>query len=166
VLRWLAVRRARTSARATVARCGGPPIAIAGADPSLCVDGNELELVRLLTNLLENAARYTPTDGRIIVSVSRAGARIRVVVADTGCGIAPEHLPHLGQRFYRADPSRSRTGGGIGLGPSICLSIVAAHGGTLGIDSTLGQGTRVTVDLPLPSDGEPPGAVETWGGAG
>ena len=110
--------------------------------------GDEHDLVRLFTNLFENAVRYTPGPGKIFVTIGRTGEKVSVVVADTGIGIAPEHLPHLGERFYRVDAARSRPDGGTGLGLSICKSIVAAHGGTMTIDSIVGEGTTVTVLLP------------------
>ena len=71
-----------------------------------------------------------------------------ITVADTGVGIAPEHLAHLGERFYRVDSARARRDGGSGLGLSICRSIVEAHGGTLAFASVPGVGTTVTVTLP------------------
>jgi two-component system phosphate regulon sensor histidine kinase PhoR len=73
---------------------------------------------------------------------------VRIVVADTGEGIKSDHLPRLTERFYRADPARSRSQGGSGLGLAICQSIVDAHRGTLQIESKLGVGTAVTVLLP------------------
>jgi signal transduction histidine kinase len=118
------------------------------ADPALCIYANEGEIVRLLTNLLDNAARYTPADGRITIAARREHDLVRITVTDTGAGIAPEHLVHLGERFYRADASRSRPEGGTGLGLSICKSIVEAHGGTIAFQSIVGVGTMVTVLLP------------------
>lgn len=123
-------------------------------DPHLTVRGNENELTRLLTNLLDNAVRYTPPGGTITVSAHAGAAGPNAPpqtvfrVADTGVGIAPEHLAHIGERFYRADASRARADGGTGLGISICQGIAAAHGGTLHIDSEPGAGTTVTVRLP------------------
>ena len=69
-------------------------------------------------------------------------------MADNGIGIAPEHLPHLCERFYRVDSARSRPDGGTGLGLAICQSIAEAHGGTLEITSAVGKGTTITVALP------------------
>lgn len=106
-------------------------------------------LFRVLVNVLGNAIRHTPLSGTVRVEVAETpdGAWIRV--SDTGEGIAPEHLPHLGERFYRVDTARSRQAGGTGLGLAICRSLVEAHGGTLEIRSQLGRGTAVTIHLPL-----------------
>jgi signal transduction histidine kinase len=134
------------------------PIRIEAPDASLCVHGNEDEMIRLFANLLKNAVRYTPPEGCITVTAVRDGSDARVSVTDTGIGIPPEHLPHLGERFYRVDPARSRLDGGTGLGLSICKSIVEAHGGTIAFESEAGVGTTVTVTLPvadLPGDGHP-----------
>lgn len=116
-------------------------------DAALAVFGNEAEIVRLFTNLLGNAVKYTPPEGCITVTAA-AGDMVRVTIADTGPGIAPEHLAHLGERFYRVETSRARAEGGTGLGLSICKGIVDAHGGTIAFQSKLGVGTRVTVSLP------------------
>ncbi len=131
-----------------VARTGVAPIRLCIPDETLLVMGNEAELIRLFTNLLDNAARYTPSDGQITVSATARGSNLVVTIADTGCGIAAEHLPHLGERFYRADSSRARPAGGTGLGLSICKSLAEAHGGHLAFQSTPGVGTVVTVTLP------------------
>lgn len=131
---------------------GSAAIALAGSAPGLCVVGDEEALTRLFTNLLQNAVRYTPGDGRVTVTASREGAVASVLVSDTGIGIAPEHLPHLGTRFYRVDTSRARQDGGTGLGLAICRSIVATHGGELTIESRVGTGTTVHVTLPAGED--------------
>ena len=117
-------------------------------DEALSTPGNEEELVRLFTNLLTNAARHTPAGGRISLNARHEGGGVVVTVADTGDGIAPEHLPHLGERFYRVDSARARLDGGTGLGLSIARGIVEAHGGAMAFASTLGKGTTVTVTLP------------------
>lgn len=111
--------------------------------------GDAHALSRVFLNLLENAVRYTPKKGLISVELSREGQNCVVVVRDTGAGIDPEHLPHLTERFFRADDARDREKGGTGLGLSICDSIVRAHGGELSISSVVDQGTTVTVRLPL-----------------
>lgn len=115
---------------------------------TLTVTGNQSELARLFRNLLDNAVRYTPAEGAITVTARSRQNVVIVTVTDTGSGIAPEHLPHLGTRFHRVDASRTRPTGGTGLGLSICRSIVEAHGGTLTFASQLGVGTTVTVVLP------------------
>jgi signal transduction histidine kinase len=126
------------------------PIRIELPDPSPAVPGDRSQLVRLFSNLLENAVRHTPPDGRIVVSVAEQPPGLVVRVADTGEGISPEHLPHVCERFYRVDAARTRRQGGTGLGLAICASMVEAHGGSLAIDSVVGRGTTVTVRLPGP----------------
>lgn len=118
------------------------------ADPHLTVRGNEGELTRLVTNLFDNAVRYTPPGGTVTLSARAENNAVVLRVADTGIGIAPEHLAHIGERFYRVDAARARADGGTGLGLSICQSIAAAHGGSMTMDSTPGVGTAVTVRLP------------------
>lgn len=139
------VARARNSVR----RDNMAPIRLCIADESLSIRGNEDELARLFANLLNNAQQHTPPDGNITVTVSRHRDEAVMTVEDTGSGIAPEHLPHLGERFYRVDSARARVDGGTGLGLSICKSIVDAHHGGLRIDSEVGRGTTVTIALPL-----------------
>lgn len=127
---------------------GHAPIALSLPQRHLQVQGDAHALVRLFGNLLENAARHTPPEGCITVTAEASGDWVNIQVADTGEGIAPEHLPHLGERFYRAEAARSRTGGGTGLGLAICRSIAEAHGGRLTVESIVGQGTTVRVALP------------------
>lgn len=124
------------------------PIRIELPETPLGVRGDSHHLVRLFVNLLENASRHTPAEGQITVSAREAAGEVEVRVRDTGEGIAPEHLPHVCERFYRVDSARARAQGGTGLGLAICRSIVQAHGGTLRIASELGQGTTVEVTLP------------------
>ena len=116
--------------------------------PALRITGDPHHLLRLLTNLLENAFRHTPADGRITFTARQRPDATVLEIADTGEGIAPEHLRHLGKRFYRADAARTRQHGGAGLGLAICRGIAEAHGGALTIASTPGCGTTVTVTLP------------------
>jgi signal transduction histidine kinase len=125
----------------------------------LTVPGNRDELARLLCNLIENAVRYSPPDGDVRISGRQEGEAVAVSVSDGGPGIAPEHLPHLGERFYRVDAARARPDGGTGLGLSICKSIVEAHHGAIRFDSVVGQGTTVTVRLPL-QEGRAPESAE------
>ena len=118
-------------------------------DASLMVRGNRRLLATLFGNLLSNADRHTPPEGRIAIGVRREGDAAVVAVDDTGEGIPPEHLPYILGRFYRADDSRSSEHGGAGLGLAICQSIATAHGGSIRIRSEVGRGTVVTVTLPL-----------------
>ena len=124
------------------------PIELQQSDLSLTVWGDGSHLIRLFTNVLNNAAQHTPREGRITVFVEEDADVVRVMVTDTGGGIAPEHLSRLTERFYRADEARARTQGGTGLGLAISQSIVEAHHGTLTIESVFGEGTMVTVTLP------------------
>jgi signal transduction histidine kinase len=110
--------------------------------------GNPEQLRRLLFNLLDNAIKFTPVGGSIDISVSCQNDEARVVVSDTGIGIAPEHLPHIFDRFYRADSARSRQTEGNGLGLSICRSIAEAHGASLEVESTVGEGTQFALRMP------------------
>jgi signal transduction histidine kinase len=112
------------------------------------VDGDEVRLAQVLANLLANALRYTPAGGRISLGNRREGNTVAVTVADTGQGIPPDDLPFVFNRFYRADKSRSEESGESGLGLAIVKALVDAHGGTIGVDSTLGNGTTFTVNLP------------------
>jgi len=114
-------------------------------------------LYRVLSNLLDNAVHYTPEESEITLSVdteceSSSSAHVRIVVADTGCGIDAGQLPHIFDRFYRADASRDRQTGNAGLGLPICKSLVESHGGQISVESILGSGTRFTVELPLLRD--------------
>lgn len=105
----------------------------------------------LVSNLIMNAVQHSPQDSEVLVQVrwsSNAAERAMLTVQDFGTGIAPESLPHVFERFFREDPSRSRETGGAGLGLAICKSIVENAGGTIEIQSAKGEGTTVTVLLP------------------
>ena len=104
-------------------------------------------------NLVSNAVLYSGPRGRVKVVARRAGGRVEVEVADNGCGIAPEHLPHLFDRFYRVESSRSGTDGGFGLGLTIARRIAELHGGTLELTSQVGVGTRALLSLPAQLEG-------------
>jgi two-component system, OmpR family, phosphate regulon sensor histidine kinase PhoR len=103
---------------------------------------------QVLTNLLDNSLRYTPAGGRIVCRSRVDGEGIAVSVADNGTGIARDHLPRIFERFYRADPSRSREEGGTGLGLAIVKHIVEAHGGRVSAESERGIGTTITCWFP------------------
>jgi two-component system heavy metal sensor histidine kinase CusS len=103
-------------------------------------------------NLVANALAHTPKGGRVEISAAVAHGRLKVAVHDTGRGIPPEDLPHVFDRFYRADKARSGASSNVGLGLAVVRSIARLHGGTVVIDSELGQGTRVVVETPVGRD--------------
>jgi two-component system phosphate regulon sensor histidine kinase PhoR len=111
------------------------------------IKGDLFKLEQMLVNLLDNAVKYTDR-GEITVSVDVQDKRVRIQVRDTGIGIPKDDIPHVFERFYVVDKSRSRKFGGTGLGLSIVKHIVLLHNGTIDIESALGKGTSVTVTLP------------------
>ena len=117
--------------------------------PQVSVSGDQMRLTQLLVNLVDNAVRYTPSGGVVNVAVERERQWAILRVTDTGAGIAAEHLPHVFERFYRADPARARADGGAGLGLAIGQWIAQAHGGQISVASELGRGSAFTVRLPL-----------------
>jgi signal transduction histidine kinase len=123
------------------------PIHLQLPEVSCTVLGESGQLVRLFTNLIENAVRCTPLQGEIHLVATTTEEYVDISVGDTGVGISPEHLPHLRERFYRVDDARTRGEGGAGLGLSICQSIVDAHGGNMSIESIVGYGTTVRITL-------------------
>jgi two-component system sensor histidine kinase BaeS len=125
-----------------------PRQVIAHVGNAVYVDGDPDRLRQVIANLVSNAVR---AGGEITVRVWAEGGRALLSVSDTGTGIAPEHLPHLFDRFWRADSARSRTGGGSGLGLAIVKQIVTDHGGTVSVVSRPGHGSTFTVSLPLVS---------------
>ncbi|MEV4311588.1 HAMP domain-containing sensor histidine kinase [Actinocrispum sp. NPDC049592] len=132
---------------AQVAAVHPRPLAVeTSGDLQLTAD--PVRLRQAVGNLVTNAIQHTPPDGRIVLRGRRAGGEIVLEVSDTGSGIAAEHLPHVFDRFWRADPSRSRATGGRGLGLAIVKHLVEAHGGTVTVDSGPGAGTTFTLRLP------------------
>jgi two-component system phosphate regulon sensor histidine kinase PhoR len=124
---------------------------IAPSTPPVLADGDRLRQV--LINLVDNAIKFTTAGGRVMVRASAADGSgrpgfVEIAVEDTGIGIPAQDLPRLTERFFRVDKARSRELGGTGLGLAIVKHIVGAHGGSLAIESTLGQGTTVRVTLP------------------
>ncbi|MEJ2556887.1 MAG: HAMP domain-containing sensor histidine kinase [Anaerolineae bacterium] len=105
-------------------------------------------MAQVLENLVNNALRYTPEGGRIVLSVEANAGTIKLRVQDNGVGIAAEDLPYIFDRFYRSEKSRPRQGTESGLGLAIAKSIVEAHGGSLWVESALGEGTTFTIALP------------------
>ena len=112
------------------------------------IPGDVDQLAQVLQNLIENAIKYGKAGKRVIIAIEASGSGLHIDVIDHGEGVAPEHLPRLTERFYRADRSRSRAEGGTGLGLAIVKHIVGRHRGRLAITSTLGKGTKVSVILP------------------
>lgn len=124
-------------------------------DPNIKLHGAEEELRSVFSNLIDNAVRYTPAGGRIDIAWRATGEGAEFAVSDTGVGIAPQHIPHLTERFYRVDVGRSRETGGTGLGLAIVKHVLQRHEARLEIESTPGAGstfrclfpaTRLVVD--------------------
>jgi heavy metal sensor kinase len=108
--------------------------------------GDSPMIQRMLSNLLDNAIKYTPSGGKVSISASQSPAQVVVAVKDTGIGISSRDLPHIFERFYRCDQSRSQAG--IGLGLSLSRAIARAHGGDIAAESIPNQGSTFTVSLP------------------
>jgi histidine kinase len=122
-------------------------IATAAGLPRIVADPDRM--LQVLTNLLGNALQYTPTGGRVEVRAGPSDGMVTIAVADTGIGIAPQHLPHVFDRFYRVDRSRTRASGGSGIGLTIVKHLVEAQGGSVRAESPgPGQGSTFTVALP------------------
>jgi two-component system sensor histidine kinase BaeS len=134
--------------RAEADRAGVMLCAELSLDPPIAMQADPQKLYRVLSNLIANALRYTPPGGTVTLGAQPVTAGLAIAVADTGEGIAPEDLPRVFERFYRGEKSRSRAGGGAGLGLAIARGLVEAHGGTIAVESILGQGTTFTVTLP------------------
>lgn len=112
--------------------------------------GNSSQLQRAIVNLLTNAINYTQAGGSVSLEVQTSDySLVQIHVKDSGQGIAPEDIPHVFERFYRADKSRTRELGGAGLGLAIAREIVARHHGLIDVDSTPGRGSTFTITLPL-----------------
>ena len=126
-----------------VALSGDAPASL----PHVSLDSDRIRQV--LRNLIDNALRHTPPGGRIDVQVKATAKQLTVSVADTGSGIATQDLPHLFDRFYRADGSRARATGGSGLGLAIVKQLVEAHGGEVSVESEPGTGSVFSFSLPV-----------------
>jgi signal transduction histidine kinase len=113
-------------------------------DVSVMADGTRLQQVA--ANLIDNALKYTPPGGRVDVEVTQDGGKARLKVRDDGPGINPDELPRIWDRLFRGDASRTERG--LGLGLSLVRAIVKAHGGTVDVESALGNGSTFTVALP------------------
>jgi heavy metal sensor kinase len=144
-----------------LAETAGVEMAMVTPRDAVVLDVDPSRMRELILNLVENAVKYTPRGGTVKVELARANGRVHLSVADTGIGIAPGDLPHIFDRFWRADTARTRTGerSGTGLGLAICKWIAEAHGGTIEVTSRPGRGTVFTVSLPQaaqPSQSPPP----------
>ena len=115
--------------------------------PEIVADKERIEQV--IINVVSNAIKYTPDGGEIKLSARAADGGVELTISDNGIGIPAEDLPHLFERFYRVEKSRTSETGGTGLGLAIAKEIVDAHGGSISIASELGEGTAVTIYLPL-----------------
>lgn len=135
------------AAHHAVAEAAGVRLLVAAPSPVL-VHADPDRLRQVLGNLVSNALRATPSGGSVTLAAGSAGGRVVVRVADTGTGIAPGSLPHVFDRFWRADSARGRRTGGSGLGLAIVRQIVTDHGGTIAVTSQLGDGTTFTITLP------------------
>jgi signal transduction histidine kinase len=118
------------------------------ADGPLLVDADSGRLGQVLSNLVNNALAHTPPGGRVAISAERRDGEVLVAVRDTGAGIASEDLPFIFERFYRADRSRARRTGGVGLGLTIVKQLVERHGGRIWVESTPGKGSTFLFTLP------------------
>jgi signal transduction histidine kinase len=114
------------------------------------IRADEDRVGQVLLNLVGNALQYTPSGGRVSLVTRREGEKVRLSIQDTGIGISPEHLPHVFERFYRVDKSRSRAGGGSGIGLTIARHLVEAHGGQIEAASD-GPGLGSTFSFTLPA---------------
>jgi signal transduction histidine kinase len=130
----------------------GPVIDAKGLRTDLHTEGHLITMAdtqkiqRVLSNLLDNAIKYTPQGGSIHISATGTGREVRVALDDTGIGIPGPELPHIFDRFFRGERSRSEPGSGLGL--SLARALVAAHRGSIAVTSTPGEGTQILVTLP------------------
>ena len=125
-----------------------------GGVPTRC---DRLRMVQVLTNLLDNARKFTPEGGVVTLTARAAGHEAILTLADTGCGIAPEHQGRIFEKFHQIDGSSTRQHGGLGLGLAICKHLVERHGGRITVESAPGLGStfRVTLPLTAPPDAAP-----------
>lgn len=135
------------TAYAAQAKAQGVSLVVEVDGDTADVDVDPDRMVQVLGNLVTNAMRHTPAGGGIVLSAEPRRDSVVLAVRDSGAGIAPEHLPHIFDRFYRGDQSRHQEGGESGLGLAIAKSIVEAHSGRISVASTPGVGTTVTIQL-------------------
>ncbi len=121
------------------------------------IQADEGRMLQVLKNLLENALRYTPKDGKITLSAAVEGDNVTISVKDSGSGIEAEDLPYVFERFYRADKSRNTAAGKMGLGLAICKALITAQGGQISAESAgKGMGATMHISMPQAKDTEPP----------
>ena len=149
-----AVDRARTAAVAH-----GIEI-VRGGEPGLTVEGSESQLITAVGNLIENAVHYSPAQTRVAVAVKRHGDAVEITVTDQGMGISEKDLERVFERFYRADPARSRATGGTGLGLAIVKHVATNHGGEVSVWSVEGSGSTFTLRLPVLAAARPPSRTD------
>lgn len=118
-------------------------------EPCMEIIGDKERIYQLVVILLDNAIRYTPPEGEIVVEGHISHGLVHITIQDTGIGISPEDLPFIFERFYRGDKIRSRDDGGSGLGLAIAEWIVEKHGGKIQVESVLGEGSKFHIQLPL-----------------
>ena len=118
--------------------------------PLITADREKVEQV--LINIVSNAVKYTPDNGKIVITAAYDGKLVRISVSDNGLGIPEQDLPHVFERFYRVEKSRTTGSGGTGLGLAIAKEIINAHGGDIEIKSVYKQGSTATVMLPVKAD--------------
>jgi diguanylate cyclase len=139
-------------------------LTVKATDPGTVI-GDPTRLQQIIWNLLTNAIKFTPAQGRVEAAISREGARIVLAVSDSGCGITPAFLPHVFEPFRQGEPTASRVHGGLGIGLSIVRYLMELHGGTITAHSAgPGQGSVFVVSLPAARDEQPAlagGAAET-----
>jgi heavy metal sensor kinase len=129
-------------------RAAGAGITLRNESAPTPLLGDEDLLVQVLVNLVDNALDHTPAGGTVAIGCGEVEGEVRLWIADTGVGIAPEHQGRVFDRFYRLDSGRTRSTGGAGLGLAISRAIAEAHGGTISLTSRVGKGTRVELVLP------------------
>jgi signal transduction histidine kinase len=138
-------------AREGAERATGQRVRLGAVEPLECL-GDEGRLIQILSNLVDNGLHHTPPGGSVTLGAQQQNGWARLTVQDSGEGIAPEHLPHVFERFYRADQTRARASGGTGLGLAIVKHLAEAHGGWVTAESAPGAGSCFSVWLPLRSD--------------
>ena len=117
--------------------------------PSLAVKGDPGRLDQIFGNLVANALHHTPTGGAVTLSATHQDAAVQITVDDSGCGIPPEELPFVFDRFWKGDRARTHSNGtGSGLGLAIARQLVEAHGGSIAVESEVDRGTKFLVILP------------------